>query len=181
MLDADMCAYCGNPVRVNSFNNLTGLASASLNKYIASYKIELAEGNGSRSGAAKALAFCYLRLKLYEQALPLFDNAIAADPSDSEIFYYAAICLLRGKKAFLARRTDIDRALNLLDAAKEIKPEPLYYLLSAYIRNDFFARKGYSIIPSFSEELIESNKRGLPSANSTILFQQLGVERPVTM
>lgn len=59
---------------------------------------------------------CYLKLKMYDKALGAFEKAIEDNFDDSEIYFYAAICLLNGKKAFLNQRPTIDKILEYLNA-----------------------------------------------------------------
>lgn len=52
---------------------------------------------------------CYLMLKLYDKALPAFEKAMEDNFDNSETFFYAAVCLLKGRKAFLLTRPEIDK------------------------------------------------------------------------
>ena len=176
-LEVKVCSYCRNPVRVTSFESITNLSPVSLNKYVASYNAVLAKDPGNPDSSV-ALAFCLLRLRLYDNASQAFGKVFQANVSEPDTFFYAAICLLRGRKAFLAKREDINQALNYLDAAKQLKTDPSYYLLAAYIKSDFFARKGYNVTPSFMEELTEAKRCGLSGAHFKNLFDTLGVELP---
>lgn len=50
---------------------------------------------------------CYLKLKLFDKALSAYEKAIEDNFDNSEIYFYAAICLLKGQKAFLVQRPTI--------------------------------------------------------------------------
>lgn len=65
---------------------------------------------------------CYLKLKLYDKALSAFEKAMEDNFDNSETFFYAAICLLKGRKAFLLNRTEIDKAEEYINAAIMIEP-----------------------------------------------------------
>lgn len=47
-----------------------------------------------------SLAFCYLKLKLYDNAISCFEKALEDNFEDSEICFYAAVALLKGKRHF---------------------------------------------------------------------------------
>lgn len=178
-IDAVECLYCKNPVRITTFRSIWSLPTPTVNRYLSSYKND-AE-SGLRQGVSAPLAFCYLRLKLFDKARAMFEDAMAENFENSEVFFYAAICCLKGKKAFLTTRPDIDKAIEYIEAAKMIEARPIYDYLLAYIKQDFFSRKGYRISPDYKEELISAHAKGLAKGDIQHLYDVLAVSRPTEL
>ncbi|MDA8226366.1 MAG: hypothetical protein M0T74_01440 [Desulfitobacterium hafniense] len=172
------CEYCGNPIQIRSFRSVAGMSPQLLNKYIQSYQKDLsAQPNNSDSKIA--IAFCYLQLKLYDKAIEVFIKEAESNLNNSEVLFYAAISLLKGKKAFLAQRTDIDKMLEYLVAATIIEDKPIFRYVLAYIKYDFFHRKGYKINPNYEHEYKAALDGGVTDLDIKELHELLSVERPV--
>lgn len=96
----------------------------------------------------------------------------------SETFFYAAICLLKGRKAFLLNRTEIDKAEEYINAAIMIEPRGIYYYFLAYIKYDYFSRKYFKTSPTYQEALKMAQQQGFSPYDAEQLFSILGVEKP---
>ena len=175
-VDAKICSYCNNPVRITTFNNVWDLPDPTVKKYIKSYEKDI--GGESDGGAQTAIAFCFLKLKLYDKAIEAFESALENSFDNSEVFFYYAVSQLKGKKAFMASRGHIDKAIEYVSAAIQIESRSVYHYLLAYIKYDFFKRKGYKITPNFSEELETAQSIGLSDGDIEHLYSVLSVERP---
>ena len=173
-IDAKTCEYCQNPVRITTFNSIKDMQPPLVNKYISKYMKEAPDDRDS----AKALSLCFLKLKLYDKAEKAFDQTIDSNYDDSESFFYAAVCALKGKKAFLAPRNAINKALEYINAAIMIEPRSIYHYFLAYIKYDFFNRKGFKIDPDFHEEFNTAKSLGLAGGDVEYFYQALGVARP---
>ena len=171
------CKYCHNPVTITTFNSVSAMPMPMLNKYARSYEADL-RANPDNPELNKSVAFCYLKLRLYDKALPAFEKAIESNFDDSESYFYAAICQLKGKKAFLSLRPAIDKAIEYINAATAIEPLGIYYYLLAYIKQDYFARKHLNTSPNWQEALQTAVNIGLSPTDVDQLYQILGVERP---
>ena len=171
------CDWCHKPVVISTFNSVYSMPMPEVNKYAGAYRQALAE-NPDNTELNNSVAMCYLKLKLYDKALPAFEKAMEDNFDNSETFFYAAICLLRGKKAFLAKRTDIDKIEEYIQAALMIEPKGIYYYLLAYIKYDHFYRKSYKTTPTYMEALAMAQQAGLSEYDVTQLYGILGVERP---
>ena len=121
---------------------------------------------------------CYLKLKLYDKALPAFELAMEDNFDNSETFFYAAVCLLKGKKPFLAMRPEIDKIVEYINAALMIEPRGIYYYFLAYIKYDYFNRKFFKTSPTYQEALAMAEQAGYSPFDTEQLFAILGVERP---
>jgi tetratricopeptide (TPR) repeat protein len=151
-----------------------------VNKMAGAYKNALAESPNNQE-LNNSLAMCYLKLKLYDKALPAFEKAMEDNFDNSETFFYAAVCLLQGKKAFLHQRPTINKIIEYMDAAIMIEPKGIYYYFWAYIRYDHHFRKAYRMSPNYQELLAQAKQAGLSPTDITQLYSVLGVERPSVM
>jgi tetratricopeptide (TPR) repeat protein len=124
------------------------------------------------------LAMCHLKLKLYQKALTAFEKAMDDNPDNSEARFYAAICLLQGKKAFLAPRATIDKVEEYLNSAIMIEPRGIYSYFLAYIKYDSFARKYLLTEPDWQQILANAKTAGYSPFDSEQLFSILCVDKP---
>jgi len=174
-IDQKRCDWCNSPVVISSFNSMY---SVDLNKSAMAARKDLTEDPNNQS-LNNFVAMCYLKLKLYDNALPAFEKAIEDNFDNSETFFNAAVCLLKGKKAFLALRADIDKILGYLNAAIMIEPRGIYHYFLAYIKYDYFERKYLNPTPPKWEEALQiAIQTGLPSADVVQFFEMLQVEIP---
>ena len=171
------CEWCHQPIIISTFNSVYSMPMPEVSKYAGAYRKALAE-NPDNTDLNNSIAMCYLKLKLYDKAIPAFEKAIEDNFDNSETFFYAAICLLRGKKAFLAKRTDIDKIEEYIQAALMIEPKGIYYYFLAYIKYDHFYRKSYKTSPTYQEALALAQQTGLSDFDVDQLYAILGVERP---
>lgn len=175
-IDQKVCQYCQAPVVISTFTSVASMSILNLNKYTRAYKQALSE-HPENVDLNKSLAMCYLKLKLYRQANLAFEKAIAVNFDDSEIFFYAAITALNGKKAFLAGRTAVDQSQAYINAALAIEPKGIYYYFLAYLKADFFARKHFHTAPTYQECLANAQATGLSETDVSQLYTILGVNR----
>lgn len=171
------CKWCHKPIVISTFNSVYSMPMPEVNKFAGAYKKALAD-HPENKDLNNAVAMCYLKLKLYDKALPAFEKAIEDNFDNSETFFYAAVCLLKGKKAFLAPRSDIDKAIEYINAALMIEPKGIYYYFLAYIKYDFFERKYLNTIPNYQECSKLSRELGTSEFDKEMLFNILGVTRP---
>jgi len=171
------CKFCGGAIVISTFNSVFSMATPQLNKYANSYKKALEE-NPEHPELNFSIASCYLRLKLYDKAIAAYEIAIHDSFDNSEAYFYAAVCLLKGQKAFVAERKNIDKIEEYINAALMIEPKGVYYYFLAYIKYDYFNRKYLNTTPSFSEALQIGKEHGLTEFDTVQLFDILLVPRP---
>ncbi|MCM1062445.1 MAG: tetratricopeptide repeat protein [Eubacterium sp.] len=176
-LNMKECPACHRPVVISTFNSVYSMSAPEANKYANTYKKILSD-DPDNAEVQSSIAMCYLKLKLYDKALSAFEQAIEADFDNSETYFYAAVCLLKGKKAFLAQRSDIDKALEYINAALMIEPKGIYYYFLAYINYDFFERKYLNTSPDYRECLQLSIDFGTSDFDKDMLFNVLGIASP---
>lgn len=172
--DMKKCEYCGGPVVIHSIGAISAFSPLQLNKYALSYRKQLAASPDDRE-LNRSMGICYLKLKLYDKANQAFECAVKDNFEDADSYFYAAVGRLNGKKAFVACRPDIDRAIEYLNAANMISPNPVYSLMLAYIKKDYFDRKALRTSPSSAEELEMARSMGATDADAQALADLLGV------
>lgn len=171
------CDWCHKPIIISTFNSVYSMPMPEVNKFAGAYRKALAE-NPDNQDLNNSVAMCYLKLKLYDKALPAFEKAMEDNFDNSETFFYAAICLLQGKKAFLQQRPVIDKILEYINAALMIEPRGIYYYFLAYIKYDYFSRKFFKTSPTYQEALAMAADAGYSDFDVEQLYGILGVPKP---
>ena len=171
------CEWCHKPIIISTFISVYSMPMTDVNQYAGAYKKALSE-NPDDQDLNNSIAMCYLKLKLYDKALSAFEKAMEDNFDNSETFFYAAICLLKGRKAFLLNRTEIDKAEEYINAAIMIEPRGIYYYFLAYIKYDYFSRKYFKTSQTYQEALKMAQQQGFSPYDAEQLFSILGVEKP---
>lgn len=171
------CKFCKQPVVISTFNSVYSMPIPLVNKYAGTYKQTLA-GDPNNRELNNSIAMCYLKLKLYDKATEAFGKALEDNLDNSETYFYAAICLLKGQKAFLAQRPTIDKIEEYVNAANMIEPKGIYYYFLAYIKYDYFSRKCFNTKPTYEDLYVEAQQKGLSTYDIEQLYGILGVTRP---
>jgi len=174
------CIYCKKPILISTFNSVYTMPTPMINQYAAAQREGL-QNDPDNKDLNNSLAMCYLKLRLYDKALGAFEKAMEDNFDNSETFFYAAICLLGGKKAFLTLRPEIDKIEEYINAALAIEPRGIYYYFLAYIKYDYFERKYFNTTPTYKEALKMANDAGLSSYDVEQLYGILDVSRPETL
>jgi tetratricopeptide (TPR) repeat protein len=175
-----VCKFCRRPIVISSFSSISSMSPLELNKYASSYRKTLAE-NPDNKEINGSIAMCYLKLKLYDNAIKAFEKAVEENFDNSETFFYAAISLLKGKKAFVAQGSDVRKAKEYLEAAIMIEPRGIYHYFLAYIKYDYFERKYLNITPNWQETLQTAIQSGVSAADIGQLAEVLSVEIPACL
>lgn len=179
-LSTDMkeCPYCHGPVLITSFHHLYDVKREELKKYSEGYK-KASRKEPDSTELKMSAALCFLRLKLYDIALEYFEQLMKEDYDNSENYFYAAICLLQGKRACVITQLPLIRkAQNYLSAAIDLDERGVYHLFLAYLKLDYYAKKHLKVSPSWDEELAMARASYLTAEDARILFNLLNVEIP---
>lgn len=171
------CKYCGNNVIITTFNSVYEMTAKDVNKYVRSYQ-EVLRGDPDESAINISIAMCYLRLKMYDRALECFQKAMQENFDNSETYFFAAVSLLKGNKAFLTPKSVIDHAQKYINAALSIENRGIYNYFLAYIKYDFYERKFLNVSPSYKEELNIAVLNNVPQEDIKQLFEILNVDIP---
>lgn len=171
------CEYCGNSILISSFQAVVEMSAPAINKHVSSYRQALASDPENKE-LNTSVAMCFLKLKLYDQALAAFEKAMEFNFDNSEVFFYAAVCLLKGKMPFLHMRPTIDKILSYMESALMIEPRGIYYYFLAYIKHDYFRRKFLNITPDFTQHLAQAKQAGVSEYDIGQLYAIIGTQRP---
>lgn len=171
------CPQCFREIVISTFNSVSGMSPLEINKQANAYRKAMVN-NPDNQTLNMSIAFCYLKLKLYDKAIPCFEKAIEDNFDNSETYFYAAIALLKGKKAFLTPRPIIDKIEEYIQAAIMIEPKGIYHYFWAYIRYDHHFRKSYRMSPNYQELLAQAIQIGLSQTDVSELYNILEVQRP---
>jgi len=179
-LGLSKCTYCKQPVLITAFNSVYDMPMQMVNQYAASYRDAL-QGEPQASDLNNSIAFCFLKLKKYDEALRAFNKAMETNFDNPETYFYAAICLLGGKKAFLAQKSQISKIEENLNAAIDIETRGIFYYFLAYVKYDYYERRNLKSSPTYQELLSQAQKSGVSEHDIGQLFGVLNVARPEDM
>lgn len=174
------CKYCGRPVMITSFTSVYSMSAQDMKGYIRTYT-ETLRSHPQDAALHSSMGMCYLKTQLYDKALECFERAIESDFDQSETYFYAAVSLLNGKKAFLAQKATIEKAMKYVQAALQIENRGVYHYFHAYLKYDFFERKFLNIKPPYQEELEQAKQNHVSPEDIRILFEVLNVDKPAAL
>ncbi len=172
-----LCEWCHQPIIITSFESVIGLSILEAKKYANIYRKGLEE-DPEDNILIISIAMCYLKLKMYDKALNSFEKALENSFDNSEIYFLAAVCILKGKKANLAHREDINKIEEYINAANEIEPKGIYYYFWGYIKLDYYERKCLNTSPTYYECFLNAEELGTTEYDKNLLFELLGIKRP---
>ena len=171
------CEWCHKPIIISTFNSVYTMPLPEVNKFAGAYRKALAEYPDNIE-LNNSIAMCYLKLKLYDKALPAFEKAMENNFDNSETFFYAAICLLQGKKPFLQQRSTINKIIEYINAALMIEPKGIYNYFMALIKYDYFERKKLNTVPNYIDYLTMAQDEGVSDYDIEQLHLVLGFSNP---
>lgn len=175
--ESKICDRCYSEYIITSVSSLKKFDDSGIKKYLDGYKKNI--GLGCESAELyTAMGICHLKRKVYPHAINYFEKAIALLPDDGDAYYYAAVALLEGKKAFLTSRPIIDKIETYLENAISLEDKPEYFAFRAYIRYDYYQRKSFNISPTYRQFLSEAVNHGFNRFDSEALFEMLSVPCP---
>lgn len=172
-----ICESCRQPVRITSLKTLSTIDNGSLIRRTMNYK-RIVEENPSSLDEQLSLSLVFLKLGRFKDANESFVKCLQLDPTNSELYYYAALSLLDGKKAFLNSRKTIDEILGLMDAAITLENKGIYYYFISYIKYDFFFRKHLRIEPDYRDTFVFSQEVGVSENDIFEMYEILKIDRP---
>lgn len=174
------CEWCHAPVVITSMSDIFSKTAQEINKFSKSYEKDLQE-NPDSAELNNSVAMCYLKLGFYDKALEKFDKAIEQDFNNWETYLYASVCLLKGNKAFVTPRADIDRIEQYVNAGLMVEENGLLRYFQAYIKYDYFKRKFLKTTPTWEEALANAKADGFSPADANQLFEILKQEIPAQL
>ncbi len=166
--DMKQCEYCLSPVVIREINNFASPVICG--------NAELSSRRVSNHNMSSAYGF--LKAKLYDRALAVYEAVIADDFNNPDAHFFAAVSVFKGKRPFLVSPATIKKAEEYLGAAIAIEPKGIYYYFWSYIRLDHHFRKFYKVSPNYKELYEKGTDIGLSQADINDLYDILGAERP---
>ena len=146
------CYQCGRPYVITSFNNVYGMSPSVVMGLKGAYQKEVEEKPDSTE-ANFSLGICLLKLNMYDKAYEKLDKAIEDSIDNPEAYFWAAVSLLKGKRAFLTPKATIDQAIELTDTARMLEDRGIFSYFIAYLKYDYYYLKRLNIEPNYQEEL----------------------------
>lgn len=171
------CSSCGRPIVITSFNSVYGMPTSDVMKYKNTYQTVLNDQpeNGMMNSA---LGLCLLKLNMYDKAFEKLNLAIEEEMDNSETYFWAAVSLLKGKRAFITSKNVVDQSIEYTTTATMVENRGLYYFYLAYLKYDYYAMKKLNITPNYYKELENAKLNGVSVEEIRMLSEVLKVEFP---
>ena len=136
------CEYCGSVNVIKTKENPFSLDESLTKKYVNFYKEKVKE-LPSDGESVFALGLFYLRLKLYDFAIRNIEKTIELMPEESDVYYFCALSLMKGRKPKIIPLTEIKKIEEYLNTAIQLNDtNASYYYLWALIKYDFYLKNG---------------------------------------
>lgn len=174
------CKFCGRPIIISTFQSVYSMPMPELNRYAGAYQ-EALKSNPDNVQLNRSVAMCYLKLGLYDKAEAAFEKAVEQDFDNSETYFYAAVCLLKGKRPFMTPKPVIEKIETYLNAALQVEPKGIYYYFLCYIKYDFYFNKRLNTSPNYQEALQQALQAGLSVYDVEQLYAILKTEKPACL
>ncbi len=139
----------------------------------------LTQKQEKKTNVALSTALHFLKQKQYDNALRELEKAKVDQPDNAALFFYAAVCRLKGKKAFLVQRTEIGKIEEDINTALMIVPKKgIFHYFQAYIKYDYYERKSLRTTPTYREAPAQAAATGLSTDEVDRFYTLLGVPKP---
>lgn len=168
------CPYCRRALVISTLKSIASFSDKEINEKIHNYRSE-AESPSEDTGFHKSLGICYLKLRQYDFALKMFEQAALEQYGDPEIYFCIAIALLRGQPPHKANRTKVvNKAIEQLDSACSMfEPSGIYYYFLAYLVYHAYEQRKLRHSPSSREYFSLSQAAGVSRTDIELLFDWL--------
>ena len=104
--------------------------------------------------------------------------AIEEEMDNSEVYFWAAVCLLKGKRPFITPKAVVDKAIEYTTTATMLETRGIYYYFLAYLKYDYYTMKRLNVEPDYIEELENAMINNVTIEDMNMLQQVLKVEFP---
>lgn len=172
-IDQKKCS-CGAPLNIASYNTISSWDASLVNKYANMYKKVLAQ-NPDNHEANTSAAMCFFKMRLYDKAEPFFEKAIEENFDNADVYFFASLNLLKGKKPFVTPRQNINKIMEYMNAALGIEEKGIYHYFMAYIKDDYFNKKFLNITPTHKDSLLLAVKCGVTEDDVNALFAAMNL------
>ncbi len=169
------CPQCYRQIVITNSDSAASMADEDARKYANKYS-KVLSSHPDQPELNLTMAFCFLKLKLYDKALPYFEKAIEDDTEYAEAYFYAGVAMLHGKRPFLVQKSVIAKIEEYVSAATEMEPKGIYYYFLAYIKKDFYEKKCFRTSPTSQEVMRIAAEAGLNRQDITKLSEFVPLE-----
>ena len=164
------CSHCGSEVIIKDLNSVFAVNEKKLNAYMSEY--QSIKGNPE---VDKAKGLCFLRLHHYEFAIKSFHKAMEELYEDSDLYFYTALALCKGKRPALLMKKEVDKMLNQLQIALDLQKKGAYYYAYAIVIRDFYERNSLNYKQTSRECEKMAETYGLSQDDKNIIHQFLPI------
>lgn len=136
------CKYCKADVFISSVSYLSNYDNSQIQKYIKYYK-ELINQNPNEDKGYLGLGLCYLQLSMFPLAQKNLEKALELAPENSSVYYYYCLSIIAGQKIRILSLDTVEEIIKYLNTAISMESDnPLYVLLLALVKYDFYTANG---------------------------------------
>lgn len=176
--NSSTCQFCQRPIVITSLPQAKGIAAADLAKLTRAFTSDLND-RPDDAELNKSLGISFLTQGIYDKAREKLDKAIDLGFDDSEIYYYAALATLGGKKPNSLSKQMVEKAKSYVNAAISLDPRGAYWYFLAYLNYDYYTRKHLRTSPDYLECLNSAvSMGGLSEADRQMMFEMVGYDEP---
>jgi len=152
------CKYCKSDVFISSVSYLSNYDNSQIQKYIKYYK-EVINTNPNEDKGFLGLGLCYLQLSMFPLAQKNLKKSLELAPENSSVYYYYCLSVIAGQKIRILSLDTAEELIQYLNTAISMEPNnPLYVLLLALIKRDFYVANGLREPEPTHEDLLKSLK-----------------------
>lgn len=148
------CGYCRAEFFVTSIAYLSRFDRNVLGKYLAHFKRLTSENHQNGEGWL-GLGLCYLQTGLFPMAQSCFATAIQVAPEIPQAYYYLALARISGRRLMSMPMNEVREIERFVATAAQLDSEsPVFKLLLAVIKGDYYENNGLSTAPPAAESLL---------------------------
>ncbi len=148
------CGYCKAEFFITSLAYLGSFDSGGVGKYLKHYK-ELTRQDPDNTEGLLGLGLCYLQMGTYPLAQKCFEQIIDSAPDISQAYYYYSLSIIKGRRLMILSLGDVRSLETYLNTAVQLDGKaPLYKLLLAMLKRDYYETNGMMVMPPDAEELL---------------------------
>ncbi len=152
---AKACEFCRAEFFVTSVSYLERFGKDGVNKYLNLYKgmVKAVPEDGE---SQFALGLCYLHLRLFDLAVRHFGRAVELMPESSDVYYYYALALIRGRRPKTLSLNEVRQIEEYVNSAMQLDgTKSKYNYLAAILKYDYYLANGLRVPDPSAEELLK--------------------------
>lgn len=172
------CGYCKAIFFVTSLAYLGGHNADSIAKYLKHYEA-LTNSDPNNVEGFVGLGLCYLQLSNFPLANKAFTATIELSPDIASSYYYLSLSQIAGRTLKTLNLKEVRSIEVNINTALGLEENPLYMLLHAMLKRDFYEANGMIVkSPSASEMLSKINNVEINKNEIDRLSNSVAVRNP---